>query len=153
MPKYYQGRYRPKNPKKYIGDPTNIIYRSGWELKLMRYLDLQPGVLTWGSEELVIPYVSPIDNRVHRYFTDFYVEKINTNGKKETVVIEVKPSKQTKAPSTMNSTTKTGKKRKRFIQEAMTWEVNKAKWAAAREYCADRGWKFMIMTEHELGVK
>lgn len=153
MANYYQGRYRPKNPSKYIGDPTNIVYRSGWELKLMGYLDKNPNVVRWGSEELIIPYISPVDNKVHRYFTDFYVEKINNEGKKETIVIEVKPSKQTKAPDAKKGLTKTGKQKKRFIQEAITWETNKAKWKAAREFCADRKWKFVIMTEKELGIK
>ena len=153
MAKYHQGRYRPKNPDKYIGDPTNIIYRSSWELRLMSYLDKQPNVIRWGSEELVIPYKSPLDNKYHRYFTDFYVEKLNKEGKKETVVIEVKPKKETLPPDASKGKTKTGKKKKRFIQEALTWEKNKAKWKAANEFCKDRGWKFVIMTEYELGIK
>jgi hypothetical protein len=77
MAKYYQGRFKPKNPKKYMGDPTNIIYRSGWEFKLMRYLDVHPDVIEWGSEELIVPYRSPIDGRMHRYFPDFLVKQIN----------------------------------------------------------------------------
>ena len=81
----YQGKFKPKNPSKYKGDPTNIVYRSSWELKLMMYLDTHPNVLKWGSEEIVIPYESPVDGRMHRYFPDFFVEQINTEGKKEKI--------------------------------------------------------------------
>jgi hypothetical protein len=81
----YKGFFKPKNPDKYMGNPTNIIYRSSWELKLMIRLDEDPSIISWGSEEVVIPYRSPIDNRIHRYFVDFIVNKINRNGKKETV--------------------------------------------------------------------
>jgi hypothetical protein len=144
MPKYHQGKFKPRNPKKYMGDPTNIVYRSGWELKLMVYLDKHPNVLQWGSEELVIPYRSPIDGKIHRYFTDFIVKQINKEGKTETIVIEVKPKKQTIEPTKKNS------KSKRYIQEVMTWGVNSAKWLAAEEYCRDRGWKFQLMTEEDL---
>ena len=98
MANYYKGKFKPKNPKKYIGDPSNIIYRSRWELKLMSYLDKHPHVLEWGSEELIIPYKSPIDGRYHRYFPDFLVKRINKNGQKETILIEVKPEYQTVPP-------------------------------------------------------
>lgn len=147
MPKFHQGRFKPKNPQKYMGDPTNIIYRSGWELKLMRYLDQHQSVLEWGSEELIIPYRSPIDGRVHRYFTDFIVKQINSNGIKEVVVIEVKPKAQTKPPEKKSRVTK------RYINEVKTWGVNQAKWQAAEDFCKDRGWKFQIMHEDHLGVK
>lgn len=153
MPKYYQGRFKPTNPKKYRGDPTNIIYRSGWELKLMRYLDHHPSVLEWGSEELVVPYKSPIDGRYHRYFPDFIVKQINKYGKKETILIEVKPKAQTVPPDKSKSKTPTGQISKRFINEVKTWGINQAKWEAAEEYCKDRGWKFQIMTEDNLGIK
>lgn len=144
MPKYRQGKFKPRNPSKYMGDPTNIIYRSGWELKLMTYLDKHPKVLKWGSEELVIPYRSPIDGKVHRYFTDFIVKQINKSGETETIVIEVKPKKQTVEPAKKNT------KSKRYIQEVMTWGVNQAKWEAAEDYCLNRGWKFQLMTEEDL---
>ena len=145
----YKGRFKPKNPRKYMGDPTNIIYRSLWEFKLMRYLDAHPDVVQWASEELIIPYKSPIDGRWHRYFPDFVVKQINKYGKKETIVIEVKPAAQTKAPEVK----KTKKPTKRYINEVATWGVNQAKWKAAEEYCKDRKWKFQIMTENELGIK
>lgn len=143
----YKGKFKPKNPKKYLGDPTNIIYRSLWEFKLMRYLDSHPEILSWGSEELIIPYKSPIDNRTHRYFPDFIVKKINKNtGLKETIIIEVKPKIQTRPPKVQKRATK------QYINEVRTWGVNQAKWKAASNFCVDRGWKFQIMTEIELGI-
>lgn len=147
MGKYYQGRFKPKNPKKYMGDPTNIIYRSGWELRLMRFLDEHTKVIQWGSEELIIPYRSPIDGKVHRYFTDFIVKQINSDGIKETIVIEVKPKAQTVPPEKKSRVTK------RYINEVKTWGVNQAKWQAAEDFCKDRGWKFQIMHEDHLGIK
>jgi hypothetical protein len=153
MAKYNQGRFRPKNPKKYMGDPTNIIYRSGWEFKLMRYLDIHPKVLQWGSEELIIPYRSPIDNRIHRYFPDFIVKQINKDGRKETILIEVKPKAQTIPPDISKARTKSGRQSPKYINEVKTWGINQAKWEAAEEFCKDRGWKFQIMHEDHLGIK
>jgi hypothetical protein len=143
----YKGYFKPRNPSKYMGDPTTIIYRSSWELKLMRYLDSHSDVIKWASEEFSIPYVSPIDGKVHRYFPDFLVKKRNQNKSIETVVIEVKPKIQTTAPTVQK------KANKRYIREVYTWGVNSAKWEAAKRYCDHREWKFVIMTEHELGIK
>lgn len=143
----YKGKFKPQNPKKYMGDPSNIIYRSRWELLLMRYLDKHPHVLEWGSEELIIPYLSPIDGRYHRYFPDFLVKRINKKGIKETVLIEVKPEYQTVPPKRQDRVTQ------RYLNEVKTWGVNEAKWKAAEEYCKDRGWIFQIMTERHLGIK
>jgi hypothetical protein len=145
----YQGKFKPQNPSKYLGDPTNIVYRSHWELRLMSYLDKHPNVTKWASEEVVIPYKSPIDGRYHRYFPDFYVEQINKDNKKEKILIEVKPKYQTMPPVVQS-----GKKpTKRYITEVQTWGVNKAKWEAASEFCKDRGWRFQLMTEDHLGIK
>jgi len=143
----YKGFFKPKNPQKYKGNPSNIIYRSRWECLLMDRFDKDPNVISWGSEEVVIPYRSPVDNRMHRYFVDFIATIINKDGVKKTVLIEVKPAAQTKPPVVQNSKTR------RYITEVMTWGVNEAKWIAAKEYCKDRGWEFMIFTEHELGLK
>ena len=140
-----KGRFRPKNPQKYKGDATNIIYRSTWEIKVMRYLDENPNIIWWGSEELPIPYISPIDKRKHRYFPDFIAKIRKSDGKVMTYIIEVKPEKQTKPPTQKRKT-------KTFIQEAMTYEVNKAKWYAAEEFCKDHGWQFLILTEKHLGI-
>ena len=143
-----QGYFKPKNPKKYKGDPTQIVYRSGWELKFMLYLDSRPEVVEWSSEEIIIRYRSPIDGKVHRYFPDFVVTKINKEGKKETAIIEVKPLKQTVPPKKVQ-----GKPSKRFLMEVKTWGINEAKWKAATEFCKDRGWSFEIFTEKQLGIK
>jgi|TARA_R110000782_G_scaffold74671_2_gene149096 hypothetical protein len=153
MSRYHQGKFKPLNPGKYMGDPTNIIYRSGWEFKLMRYLDSHSKVLEWGSEELVIPYRSPIDGRMHRYYPDFIVKQINKYDKRETILIEVKPRAQTVPPDVKNIKTATGKASRRYINEVKTWGVNQAKWQAAEEFCKDRGWKFQIMHEVHLGIK
>lgn len=142
----YKGKFRPRNPLKYKGDPSNIVYRSRWELVLMMRFDAHPDVIQWASEEFTVPYVSPVDGKVHRYFPDFWVKKKNPQGIVEVIVIEVKPAIQTTAPAVQN------KKTRRYLTEVRTWGINSAKWKAAREYCADRDWKFIIMTEHDLGL-
>jgi hypothetical protein len=142
----YSGRFIPKNPKKYIGDHTNIIYRSSWEARVMDKLDKSDWCIAWASEELIIPYVSPVDGRRHRYFPDFLVKYQDKTGIQKTMLIEVKPDNQTKPPAIPK------RKTKRFIQEVMTYGVNQAKWAAAEEYCLDRGWEFRVLTEQHLGL-
>ncbi len=117
----------------------------------MKYLDRHPDVLLWASEEIVIPYISPLDKRMHRYYPDFYVEMINTKGNVDKLLIEVKPSGQTTPPNMdKRSRTKTGKPTKRFIHEAKTYAVNEAKWKAAQRVCEEKGWTFKIMTEKDL---
>mgnify|MGYP003329540584 CR=1 FL=1 len=146
----YKGKFQPRNPSKYLGDPTNIIYRSRWELKFMVWLDTHSNVVQWGSEELVIPYRSPIDNRIHRYFPDFIVKKKTPDGRVETVVVEIKPKKETKPPKNP------GKKTRKYITEVMTYAKNISKWEAANEYAADRGWNFQVWDEdflRSLGIK
>lgn len=144
----YKGLFKPRNPSKYRGDPANIIYRSLWEMRLMTYLDAHKDVLEWASEEFSIPYISPIDGRVHRYYPDFWIRQRNrTTGAVEVRVIEVKPAKQTKPPPVQTRRTK------RYISEVVTWGINEAKWKAATNYCNHRGWTFSIMTEKELGIK
>ncbi len=140
----YKGKFKPRNPQKYLGDASNIIYRSRWELKLMMELDSREQIVEWASEEIAIRYIHPVDKKYHRYFPDFWVKSKKADGF-EIMVIEVKPYKQTQIPTTKN--------KKRFIQEAITYEVNQSKWKAAKEVCADRNWKFIIMTEHELDIK
>lgn len=134
-----KGKFTPKNPNKYMGNPTNIIFRSRWELDFMLYLDSHPEIIGWSSEELIIPYRSPLDGKIHRYFPDFVVKKKN-----ETIVVEIKPFDQTRQPKMPASKTK------RFITEASTYVVNQAKWKSAEEYCKDKRWKFQIITEKEL---
>jgi hypothetical protein len=143
----YKGRFSPRNPHKYKGNPTNIIYRSRWEFLVMKKFDEHPDVIEWSSEEFFIPYRSPIDGRIHRYFPDFYVKKKNINGKIEQSIIEVKPLSQTQPPKKREKITR------QYINEVKTWGVNEAKWKAAESYCADRLWSFHIFTEKEIGIK
>ena len=150
----YNGRFRPKNPKKYKGDPTNIIYRSLWELKFFKWCDEHPDVSWWQSEELIVPYRSPVDNHIHRYFPDVIVNRKDRDGNQKTIMVEIKPYKQTLPPDPRKkNATPTGRVSRRYLNEVKTWGVNDAKWKAAREYCAKRGWEFVIMTERELGIK
>lgn len=142
----YSGKFLPKNIKKYIGDHKNIIYRSSWECKVMSWLDKNENILQWGSEEIIIPYKSPVDNKFHRYFPDFIVKYKSQDNKIKTMVIEVKPDKQTKEPVRKKRITK------QYIAEVTTWSVNQAKWEAASEFCADRGWEFKVLTEKHLGI-
>ena len=142
----YKGRYTVKNPKKYVGDINKVISRSSWELRCMNYFDQNENVLKWSSEELAIPYISPIDKRWHRYYPDFVIQMLDEQNRVKTVMIEVKPHKQTKPPAPRKRTTK------RYIQEVKDWGINTSKWKAAQEYCADRKWEFKILTENELGI-
>jgi len=142
----YSGIFRPSNPRKYAGDHKNIIYRSTWEARVMDWLDKNPNVISWASEEMTIPYVSPVDNRWHRYFPDFVVKVQDRTGKTKTMMLEVKPKKQTKPPEPRKRVTK------QYINEVATWGVNQAKWKAAEEFCLDRGWGFKIITEDHLGL-
>jgi hypothetical protein len=142
----YKGKFQPTNPQKYDGDVTNIIYRSSWELKFMRWLDLHPDVIKWSSEEFFIPYLSPIDGIIRRYYPDFKIKRRGADGKIETLVVEVKPDKQTREPPVQK------RKTRKYITEVYTWGINQAKWKAATEYCADRGWGFKVFTEHDLGI-
>ena len=144
----HHGKYFPRHPKKYKGNPTNIVYRSSWEKKFMNWCDLTESVSEWQSEEFFIPYRSPIDGRVHRYFPDFFVKYRDANGKRRTMVVEVKPKKETKMP-----TTNPKRRTKSWAYSVRTYAVNQAKWKAAREFCKDRNIEFKIMTEHELGIK
>lgn len=142
----YDGRFSPKNPSKYLGDPTKVFYRSLWERRVMVHLDESPSVISWSSEEIVIPYLSPVDNRLHRYFPDFFVKVKNKQGVVESMILEIKPKSQAKPP------VKKSKITRRYINEVMTWGVNEAKWKAATEYCKDRQWAFKVVTEEHLGL-
>lgn len=141
----YRGRYIPSKPRKYKGDPDKIIYRSLWERKFMVYCDRSDNILEWGSEEIIIPYRSPLDGRMHRYFPDFYVKVKQADGSVKKMIIEVKPKAQCGPPK------QPSRKTKRFVTEVRTWGVNKAKWEAAIEWCADRKMEFKILTEDHLG--
>ena len=147
MGETYKSRYYPEFPNKYKGNVNNIICRSSWERKMCRWCDLNENVLQWGSEEFSIPYLSPIDNRVHKYFPDFLVKLKENSGRVKTYVIEVKPKKQTRPPKTPKRQTKS------YIYEATEYAKNQAMWKAAQEFCDDRRIEFKIITEDELGIK
>ena len=142
----YKGKFRPKNRKKYNGNPSEIIYRSLWELKFMNYCDNNNKIVKWSSEEIIIPYRCPTDNKIHRYFPDFYIKYKDVKGKLHEKVIEVKPAKQVKEPKVQKRRTK------KYLTEVFTYAKNKAKWEAAEDFCKDRKWEFQILTEKELGV-
>ena len=143
----YSGRFLPKNPQKYRGNPTNIIYRSTWERRVMNWLDTTENIVEWGSEELIIPYRSPTDGKIHRYFPDFYVKVRQKDATIRVMILEIKPHKQTIEPVKKSRVTK------QYIQEVVTYGINQSKWKAATEFCADRGWTFKVLTEHDLGIK
>ena len=142
----YKGKYKPSYREKYVGDPTKIVYRSLWERRFMVYCDTNPNVLKWASEEVVIPYRSPVDKRIHRYYPDFWVKTKKHDGSIEISLIEVKPKVQTKPPK------QTGKKRKsgRFLLEMKRYAVNEEKWKAAKKFYEHKNWKFIILTEDQL---
>ena len=139
--------FKPTKPKKYKGDARNIICRSSWERRFCNWCDINESILEWGSEEFWIPYLSPIDNRTHRYFPDFIIKVKESTGVIKTYVIEVKPKRQTKPPIKKKRVSKS------YIYEMKTYSVNQAKWKAADEWCKDRKIEFKIITENELGIK
>ncbi len=144
---YKQGRYRPVNPGKYVGNPNNIVYRSSWELRVMRKFDVSPRVIRWSSEEFIVPYYDTIKGHARRYFPDFVITKLDDDGVERSVMVEVKPLKETLPP-----VHKAGKRRQTIINEEITWRNNSDKWKAAEEYCKRNGWEFLKITERELGM-
>jgi len=139
-------KWRPRNPHKYSGDPTNIIARSSWEVRFFNWADNNSSVISWSSEEVQIPYVCPTDNRLHRYFPDAVVKVRNKSGMLKTYLVEIKPASQTRPPEVPS------RKTKRFLIEAATYMKNEAKWKAATQFAKDRGWEFIILTENHLGL-
>ena len=132
MKKSFKGIYKPTNPKKYVGNPNNIVYRSLLERKFMVYCDNNPGIVQWASEELPIRYYNPIDKKYHRYFPDFVVKTVNN----EKYMIEIKPSRQVAKPKPPK------KKTKSYMRESFEYIKNQAKWQAAKSYCDDKGMTF-----------
>jgi len=133
-----QGKYVVRNPDKYMGDLDKVTYRSSWELDLHRFFDMNPNVIRWGSEIIAIPYIKPTDGRLHKYFVDYYVEYLNSNGVLIKELIELKPKSQTRAPKS-NS--------KHRLYEQVQYAVNVSKWTAATTWCKQRGITFRIVTE------
>lgn len=146
MKKYHQGIFTPTNPQKYLGDVSKITFRSSWELKVMMWCDKNQSVLAWNSEELIIDYYSPVDQRNRRYFVDFVVRMRNNEGVVEDLILEIKPYKETIPP------VKGNKKSKTWLKEAYNWEVNKCKWEAATNFAKANNMKFIILNEYDLGL-
>jgi hypothetical protein len=142
----YHGRFHPRNPQKYRGDVDNIIWRSTWECVYMNFLDKNDSVISWSSEEVVVPYRDPITGNMRRYFVDFWARMRTKDGSIQTYLIEIKPANQIAEPIKRKRITK------KYITEVTTFAVNTAKWNAAREFCADRGWSFKILDENDLGL-
>ena len=143
-----KGRFTPRNPKKYVGDVRHITYRSSYELKFMNWCDLNDSVVKWNSEEIVVNYISPVDNRPHRYFVDFTIQvKEKDDNALKTYMVEVKPFRYTQEPQPPQRKTKS------FLQEVVQWHVNQSKWKAAAAFAKERGWDFQVITEKELGIR
>lgn len=139
--KFMQGIYSPKNPKKYIGDVSDIKYRSSWEYAFIRYCDSNPSIARWNSEGIVIKYVCPVDNKVRSYYVDFIIEYVDTKGDMKRALIEVKPHKQTQPPVPPK------KKSKYYINEVLTYHTNMAKWKTAIDFCNKNSMDFVVLTE------
>jgi len=144
----HKGRYHPKNPDKYRGDYNDIVYRSSWERTFMKWCDLTENVKNWSSEEMFVPYRDPIQKKTRRYFPDFIIRYADTDGLIITEMIEIKPRIEVVGPPTNPK-----RKTKSWVNSVMKYCVNQAKWAAAREYCENRGWRFRIVDEYDLGLK
>lgn len=134
----FRARFIPRNPEKYTGDPSQIWARSSWEVQVMKYFDSRKDVIRWGSEEIVIPYLSPADNKVHRYFPDFFVEYYDKNGDIRKEIVEVKPLHESDAKFAKSDRSK----------DALL--VNDAKWKAAALYCESRNMLFRVLTEKSI---
>ncbi len=141
MSRYHQGRFIPKNPSKYAGNPQNIVYRSSWEKSVFVWCDMNPNVENWSSEELIVQYVCRTDGQQHRYFPDIII-KYSSGA---IVMVEIKPSAQTKRP-----VIKKGMRKRRILEESYIYNKNVSKWEAAIEFCRKRNWSFQIWTEETL---
>lgn len=139
----YKGFYKVKNHQKYKGDPTKCVFRSLWERKFMKYCDLNERVLKWSSEEVRVPYLSPIDGRFHYYYVDFWVLILDKDGEFREYLIEIKPKRQLKKPEMKGNKTS-------YLREMKTYIINTEKWKSAEIYCRKKNWFFKIMTEKEL---
>jgi hypothetical protein len=142
---FVQGYYKPLHPEKYLGDVTKIRYMSSWELDFNKFLDNNPKIIGWASEEIQIPYIKPTDGQIHHYYPDYFIKYIDKNNNVIQEIIEIKPEKQTKPPS------KKGKKSKATIlTEQITYAVNISKWQYATAWCKQRNIKFRVLTESQL---
>jgi len=144
----YKGKYTPEHPVKYMGNSSNIVYRSMWERRCMKYFDVNPSVLQWSSEEVVIPYYDSMSKKVRRYFPDFLIKVKTATGESTTHLIEVKPSKDLRPPVGGR-----GKKKSTVLYEMKAYRMNRDKFASARKWCDERGIIFDVWTEKHLKQK
>src|SRR6185312_9575074 len=143
----YRGKWKPRNPAKYRGNIHSITYRSSWELKAFNWCDTRSNVLTWSSEETIIPYKSPVDGQIHRYFVDLKFTIRNKDGSVSTYLAEIKPKKFTEKPTTPT------RKSKRYLEECIMFATNEANWEASKKFCDLILFNYTATTEKELGIK
>lgn len=136
----YKTRYIPTNKEKYVGNNESIVCRSLWERNICKFCDQTPSVLKWSFEEIIIPYVNPLDQKQHNYFPDFLIQ-FQTEGQIKTWMVEIKPNKQTLLKENASK------------KEKITWIINNAKWKAAESYCKKHNMEFKIITEKEIFAK
>ena len=144
--KYYKGKYKPQNPKKYEGDFTNITYRSHWERQAFKWCDDNKDIIGWSSESVIVPYRCKTDGKMHRYFVDLFIRMKDGS----CYLIEIKPKKQTVPPKERS------RKTKKYLNEVMTYAKNLSKWEAAQAFAHKRGMKFQVWHEEtlrSLGIK
>lgn len=139
---FQQGYYKLKNPDKYRGNPNSVRYMSSWEKSMHQFLDNNPNIIEWASEEIKIPYIKPTDGKLHNYLPDYYIKYKNKRGQILQEIIEVKPDGQTRASKSKNSKTK--------VYENLTYAINLAKWQSAAKFCKKRNIKFRILTEKHI---
>lgn len=141
--KYVQGIFKPVHSEKYKGHDLPR-YLSSWELKLFRWCDMNPNIVEWGSESVIVPYTHPVDHKTHNYIVDAVIKLKTPQGVKK-YLVEVKPKKQTQVPQNAP-----GKHQKTLLHEQLTYIVNQAKWLAAEKWAKSRGYTFVVITEQEL---
>lgn len=142
---YHQGKFTPKNPEKYKGDPSSITYRSSYEYHVFVFCDRRKDVIEWSSETVIVPYYDPTKGKKRRYMVDLWIKYRDKNGEIQTALVEVKPEIQTRPPVASPR-----KKKSTIIEEQTTWITNQAKWQAAEKFAKERGWKWMILTERHI---
>ncbi len=143
-----KGKFTPKNPHKYMGNPQCIIYRSSWEKICMNYFDTTESIVKWGSEEKAIRYYDPVAKKMRSYFPDFLIKYVNKHGQQITELIEVKPYAQVTGPPENPK-----RKTKSWATAVQTYATNMAKWKAAEKICEEMDWKWRVLTERDLGIR
>ncbi len=141
---FKQGYFTPTHPEKYNGKVNNIRFMSSYELTFFKFLDNNPAIISWASEEIAIPYLKPTTGRVHKYYPDLWVKYTDRHGNIKQEIIEIKPEKQTKKPTTR------GKNKKTQLYETLSFAVNVAKWKSCKLFCDKYGMEFRIITEKDI---